>query len=570
MTGNGSPPIEEAPQVSDSVYRVALKALPAHTAVLDRSGTIILVNDAWTAFARANGGSSAVTAGANYLDICRQTAAEETQADQAFAGIHAVLDGSVPLFEMEYPCHSPREQRWFLMTVSPLSGQGGAIVSHANITARKKAEQALRRSEERFRATFDHAAVGIAHVAPEGQWLKANRRLCDIVGYSHEELLAKPFRDIIHTDDLDAYDAHLEVMRAGGSDACRIEQRLLRKDGSTVWVVKTLGCVRKQSGAIDYLVVGVEDVSVQKRVEERQQTLLRELSHRGKNLLAVIVSIAGRSLSGDRPLAEAREALLGRLMALSKNYEALTNGMFDGVLLDVVLRNELESFGGRVRLAGPSVMLTAQATQMIVLVTHELATNAAKYGALSVPGGQLAVSWGLAGEETQGRLTFDWREEGGPPVEVPVRRGFGSMLISQVAGAEFDCQPVLAYEEEGFHYRFEAPLDRLGAALSDTPVRRRLKNAIICALYDTWARQRPFGGLPHMKEFDWSKFAATGALTIANINDKGEVQFAQVGRALIERLGHSVEDIQGWMEEDAKNSRSSIGAARAAASLVTN
>ncbi len=551
MPANVSPLDEKSRPIFNDLYRSALQAIPAHTAVLDRSGIIILVNDAWTAFALANGapGSISVAVGANYLETCRKAASTDPQADRALSGIRAVLNGSIPLFEMEYPCHSPHEQRWFLMTVAPFASgrQGGVIVSHSNITARNLAEQALRISEERFRATFEHAAVGIAHIATEGRWLSANQRLCQIIGRPREELLTKSFGDIVHPEDLDACHAHIEVLRARGADSCRLEQRLMRKDGSVVWAVTTLGCVRTQAGAIDYLVLGVEDVSEQKRVEQRQQTLLQELSHRGQNLLSVILSIVGRSLSGDRSLSEAREVLIGRLHALSKTYETLTQGAFDGAPLDVILRNELESFGGRVQLDGPAIMLTSKATQMMALVAHELATNAAKYGALSVAEGHVLVTWRLAGDETAGRLTFDWREEGGPPVIGPLRRGFGSNLLSQVTGMEFGCDPELSYGEAGFRYRFEARLDGLGAASLDSPVRRRLKNAIVCTLYDTWARQRPPGGLPQLDGFHWSQFAATGALTIANVTSDGDVQFVQVGRALIERLGRSVQD---WAEED--------------------
>jgi PAS domain S-box-containing protein len=549
-----SPWVEKSAPGADDLYRSALQAIPAHTAVLDRSGTILLVNDAWTAFALANGAAECanVAVGANYLEVCENAATEFADADRVLSGIRAVLDGSLPLFEMEYPCHSPCEQRWFLMSVTPFAhgSQGGVIISHSNTTARKLAEQALAASEQRFRATFDHAAVGIAHISPEGRWLAANRRLCQIAGYPREELLAKSLADIVHPEDLDADKAHIEVMRAGGNDSCRLEQRLVQKDGSVVWVVTTLGCVRTETGAIDYLVVGVEDVSDQKRVEQHQQTLLRELSHRGKNLLSVIMSIVGRTLSGDRSLSEAREAVVGRLTALSKSYETLTKETFDRAPLEAILRNALQSFGGRVHLDGPTIMLTAKATQMIAIVAHELATNAAKYGALSVSEGHVLVTWELAGDPSDRRLVFTWREKGGPPAEAPSRHGFGSVLISQVAGMEFGCEPELSYGGEGFRYRFEAPLDALGSALVDSPVRRRLKNAIVCTLYDTWARQRHLGGLPKLDGFHWSQFAATGALTIAEIGSNGDVRFLQVGRALIERLGSRVDEIQAWAEED--------------------
>ncbi len=539
---------------SADLYRKALQALPAHTAVLDGAGTIILVNEAWTAFASMNGAANdpKVAVGANYLEVCRKVANADADAAQALLGISGVLDGSLPFFEQEYACHSPCEQLWFLMTIAPFSHEKGtgAIVTHTNITAQKRAEHAQRLSDERFRATFEFAAVGIGHIAPDGKWLKANERLCQIIGQHCEELLAKSLLDFVHPDDADIFNAHTETLRTGGTQSCRMELRLLRKDGALVWVVTTFGCVRTQTGEMDYLVVGIEDVSEQKQIEQRQQTLLHELSHRSKNLLTIILSIIGRSLTGNRALPEERDLLTGRLHALAKNYETLTNQAFEGVLLDVVLRNALESFGARVQLNGPAIMLTAKATQTIALIAHELATNATKHGALSVPTGQLAVTWELKGDERSRKLSFDWREKFGPPCAAPIRRGFGSTLISQVAGIEFNCNPELNYDEAGFHYHFEAPLDRLGEVPIDSPIRRKLKNPVVCSLFDTWFRQSPRGGLPRLAGFDWSHFAATGALTIAHIKSDGQVHFTQVGQALTERLGDSVQKVQEWSIED--------------------
>lgn len=201
-------------------------------------------------------------------------------------------------------------------------------------------------------------------------------------------------------------------------------------------------------------------------------------------------------------------------------------------------------------MSGPSIVLTDKATQTIALIAHELATNAIKHGALSVPAGQLAVTWDLTGDERSPKLRFDWRESGGPPCAAPTRRGFGSTLISQAAAIEFDCSPELNYDEAGFHYRLEALLDRLGAAPIDSPIRRRLKNAIVCSLFDNWFRQSPAVGLPKLAEFDWSRFAATGALTIAHVKNDGGVHFTQVGQALTGRLGGSLHKVQEWAAED--------------------
>jgi PAS domain S-box-containing protein len=133
---------------------------------------------------------------------------------------------------------------------------------------RFEAEQSLRVSEERLRATFDNAAVGIAHAAPDGRWLRVNDALCRIFGYPVDELVAKTFQDITHPDDLKAEVAQVELMREGKIDSYDMDKRYLRKDGAIVWGRKTVGCVRKSDGSIDYFVNVVEDVTARKRIEE--------------------------------------------------------------------------------------------------------------------------------------------------------------------------------------------------------------------------------------------------------------------------------------------------------------
>ncbi|MBC7478340.1 MAG: PAS domain S-box protein, partial [Pseudorhodobacter sp.] len=358
------------------LFRTALQSLPLHIAVLDRAGTVVLVNKPWTDSAGYTGDrlSATMTVGANFRDVCRQSTTSTADAERVLSGIEGVLNGTLPLFEMEYACQDPVEQQWYTMTAAPLAASGGAIVSHDCITDRKRADRAVQASEVLFRATFDTAAVGMAHLTTDRRLLRANSQLCRLLGYDHSELCAmSTFQQIVHPDDRDIGVAHVEMMRAGGADTCRWQQRLLRKDGLVVWVMTGLGAVRQPSGALDYLVASVEDVSSLKLAEQRQDTLLHELAHRGKNLLSVIQAIANCSLSGERTLKDAKTVLIGRLQALATSYDTLTKVAFDGVLLDVILRNELRSFGGRVHIAGPPVKLTDKATQTIALIAHELA-----------------------------------------------------------------------------------------------------------------------------------------------------------------------------------------------------
>jgi len=540
---------QAAAQGAEEWGRRGLQALPAHVAVVSGSGTIVLVNCAWTAFAEENGAQDkvSVAVGANYLGICQRAAdsSGDVFARQAFDGLRAVLDGESAQFTFEYPCDAPGESRWFLMHVARLDGVGGAgaIISHLDISQRRRAELAQRASEARFRAIFENAAVGMAEIASDGRWIEANAECLRILDRPREDLLKLNMAQVTHPEDGDADAAHAEVLRAGAAESCMVEKRLLRPDGSAIWVTMNLSCVRKPDRSVDYFVAVINDISERRRAEERQNTLMQELAHRGKNLLAVVQSLANRSLSGDRSLPEAREAFNGRLKALASTYGVLTNEDFDGALIDAILANEIGAFGARAQVEGPSVILTVRAAQTFGLVAHELATNAAKYGALSTPQGHLRVMWDVVETPEGSFLDFKWLEEGGPPAKKPRQTGFGSTLLLRVAGSEFSCEPQLEYPKEGFQYGFRARLDQLGAVQAVSPVRRKLQNEIACSLYDNWARQRgPGGSLPHFGSFDWTRFAATGALTIAKIEVGGKLQFVEIGRLLRGELGRTLGD----------------------------
>ena len=543
------------------LYRRALHSLPMHVVVLDAAGRILLANQAWEKFARTNGCATpaAVGVGANYLDVCASSIYQSADAEKALIGIRSVLNGSLERFQMEYPCDSPTQSRWFEMLAVPLEsgGRGGVLVSHTDVTDRKMAEDGRRENEMKFRAIFDRAAIGIAQISPDGRCGSANARLCETVGHSLESLLAAPaFELVFHPEDRDNARANFEVLRSGASDSCRMEQRVLRPDGVVVWVITTLGCVRNENGGIAYLVAGLEDVSAQKRVEERQQALLHELSHRSKNLFSVMNAIVARSVKVDRPIADSQAVILGRLQALARTYDSLTRVAFDGVLLDVILVEELSVFGERVHFDGPVIKLTDKSTQTFALIAHELATNAVKYGALSVPGGGVDIAWASDQTGAQKRFRFFWRERGGPPARPPTRKGFGTTIIVQIAGSEFACKPRTQYEEDGFAYEFDAPLERVGLMATESPLRKRLVHPVVCSLYETWSRQRPSHGFPQLAGFDWSRFAATGALTIANVSAGGEVVFAQVGRTLVDRFqGDGSAAIEALQEDQGATAR---------------
>ncbi|HMD88881.1 MAG TPA: PAS domain S-box protein, partial [Anaerolineaceae bacterium] len=203
------------------------------------------------------------------------------------------------------------------------NGQQVYFVVLRDISERKQAEGALRESEERFRSTFEQAAVGIAHVAADGYFLRVNQRYCDIVGYSPEEMLTMRFQDITNPDDLEMDLAYLRQMLSGQIKTYVMEKRNIRKDGSLVWVNLTVSLVRQSNGEPKYTISVVEDITARKRVEDAVK--LSEARYR--SLIETQSDIIARSdLAGNltfvndaycRAFGQSRANLLGKSFAPS-------------------------------------------------------------------------------------------------------------------------------------------------------------------------------------------------------------------------------------------------------------
>jgi two-component sensor histidine kinase len=180
---------------------------------------------------------------------------------------------------------------------------------------------------------------------------------------------------------------------------------------------------------MDLLARQTADYLEGKRADEIQATLVREIEHRSNNLLSVIQTIASRSLSGSYTLAEAKEAFEARLQALARTNRQLTKSNWSGVNLREIVRFELQPYAERTEVDGIDIVLSPQHAQSFSLALHELATNAAKYGALSNGSGKVGVYWTITGPSKNNKLQFRWQERGGPPVVVPTRHGFGTTLV---------------------------------------------------------------------------------------------------------------------------------------------
>jgi len=201
---------------------------------------------------------------------------------------------------------------------------------------------------------------------------------------------------------------------------------------------------------------------------ERQRLLANELTHRVKNVLAVVQALVTRTLYGARSMPDARDVLIERLHALGRAQDLLTRTDWKGAPLKQIVAAELAPFAARVELDGPELIVDGDRVQMFALVLHELATNASKYGSLSDPNGKVSVTWSVTDAADGARFKFRWQERGGPAVKPPCHKGFGSSLLEAALPADLSANPRLAYDPEGFVYEIEAPLSTVHSGRQPT------------------------------------------------------------------------------------------------------
>jgi PAS domain S-box-containing protein len=370
--------------------------------------------------------------------------------------------------EVEYRAVLPDgSERWHLAKAQVrFAGAGAArrpvrfVGVVMDVSERWRAEAALRESEARYRATQEHAGVGIGEVDAQGRFLRVNAALCAITGYAEDELLARSVFAITHPDDAWAERAEYARLVAGAIATYAREKRYRRQDGVERWVEVAATAVRDPAGRFLHGVRVVQDVTERKLAEARQRLLLGELNHRVKNTLAVVQALARQTAAPAGASGDLARTFLGRLRALAAAHELLTEARWAGTRLATLVRRVLAPHAGpeRVLVAVGEELLPAALTQDLALVLHELATNALMHGALSRPGGRVRVEGGVADGADGGVLRLVWGETGGGPVEPPGRPGFGTALITQALAHTHGGAVELDWRRAGLICRIRVPL----------------------------------------------------------------------------------------------------------------
>ena len=240
-----------------------------------------------------------------------------------------------------------------------------------------------------------------------------------------------------------------------------LERRVSRQDGTAHYLLRLLP-YRAPDSTVDGSLVTFVDVTRIVQAEQHQRLLVDELNHRVKNMLTVVISLATQTLRRAGTLEEFSGVFLGRVHALTAAYSLLSRESWSSVKLQEIVAEELRPFMAsdriNIRIEGPPVPLEPRGALALGMALHELATNAVKYGALSVPEGDVAVTWAVERTGDDEHLVLDWVEQNGPPVTAPAKRGFGSTLIERALGHDLSGQATIEFLPGGVRASVRAPL----------------------------------------------------------------------------------------------------------------
>ena len=386
--------------------------------------------------------------------------------DSFHAAFLAAFEKREPMHLDVRVLHPTLGTRWLSCDGSPrYSGDRfeGYVGVNIDVTEAKLAELERQQREEMLRSVVEQMPVGvmIARV-PSGDILIYNRAAEELLGHAVLAADAATYGAYggLEADGTPLAQDRYPLGRAvlHGETVHEEEMRYRRGDGSLTTLSISATRIEARTGQAPLAVCTFTDISQRKRHEEHQRLLIDELNHRVKNTLAIVQSIAQQTLkSNDVPLG-VRRAFEGRLLALAGAHDVLTQKMWEPTSLGGLLSNAVSGLGldaARVILVGPRVLVPPKTAVSLAMAFHELATNALKYGSLSVPEGRVEVSW----EQERDRLRLQWQESGGPAVTPPGRSGFGTRLIERSLAAELEGSAQLDYRPGGLVCLIEAQVE---------------------------------------------------------------------------------------------------------------
>ncbi len=331
-----------------------------------------------------------------------------------------------------------------LYNIFPVRDSSGETVAYGTVTRDLSESKIAEQHLHSLASIVESSDDAIASKTLDGIVTSWNKGAERIFGYTASEMVGQSITMVIPEDRQDEETEILGRIRRG-ERVDHFETLRRRKDGGTLVVSLTISPVKDADGKIIGASKIARDITEQRRNQEQIATLAREAEHRSTNLLASVLAVV--NLSHADSAEGLKAAIEGRIKALANVHSLFVETRWEGAELSAIATQELapyhEQNKKRARIDGPRTVLTPNTAQTIAVTLHELATNAAKYGALSAAGGYVDLTWQ---QGPDGWITLRWTEAGGPPVQEPKRRGFGSRVIQRMIGqlqgeARFDWRP---------------------------------------------------------------------------------------------------------------------------------
>ncbi len=324
----------------------------------------------------------------------------------------------------------------------------------------------LAEATERFKALFEHAPAAMLIIDRTGAIQQVNTAAEQVFGCSREALLRQPAETLLpeplrpHHPKL--REEHVNGPAAQPAGAGR-ELFALRHNGEQFPV--EIGLNPLPGADRQAVIASIVDISSRRKEEERVQFIMRELSHRTKNLLAVIQGMVRQAIAASPDMATFERSFSERLQGLARSHDLLVGRNWQGAPIGELVQAQLAFLkredSSSVSIGGPDIVLAPEAAQALGLALHELATNAAKHGALASNAGAIGVSWHIAGEGGKAHLEFRWQEEGGSPATQPGRGGFGRTVLERVVPATLGGTASLEFRDGQVCWLLQAPLSGL-------------------------------------------------------------------------------------------------------------
>ncbi|HEY0853624.1 MAG TPA: PAS domain-containing protein [Devosia sp.] len=458
---------EMASVKSEAKFTQLAQSLPNHVWTAKPSGELDWFNDQVYAYSGAGRGELDGTGWTLLVhpeDVPSAAAAWQAATENAS---HYKTEFRLRRFDDAY--------RWHLARATPIADETGQLVywvgTNTDIEEQKAAELALRESELQVKLALSAARMGVWECdVVEGVFVNLrgdDQAITLLGGVPGEQSSFETFTSRISPEDRDGLRPAAErALAPDGDGVLDIEYRILPRAGEKErWVHARAQALVSAAGT--RLVGTVRDISHRKEAEARQQVLASELQHRIKNTLAMVSAIATQTLRGE-DISDRRSSFNARLEALARAHDLLTAATWESASVHAVLASALaahDSGDDRIVIEGVDLQLGPKQALSLALTVHELATNAAKYGALSTDNGKVHITWTNSGFDELGnrQFKFVWREVDGPPVQVPRHSGFGTRLISRVLAADFSGSVSIDYAPEGVVSTLTAPVESLGS-----------------------------------------------------------------------------------------------------------